>query len=94
MEKAKTFEQMLKAYKAIRKQVMDAKLDDITSVEITEYNDPSRHHNWININVHFGKGGDFIENQCTLVSINNMRFEQGMEAYKAALAERINQLNN
>ena len=30
MEKAKTFEQMLKAYKEVRKQIMDAKLDDIT----------------------------------------------------------------
>ena len=55
MEEAKTFEQMLKAYKAIRKQIMDAKLDDITAVEITEYNDPSRYHSWININIHFGK---------------------------------------
>lgn len=94
MEKAKTFEQMLKAYKEIRKQIMDAKLDDITAVEITEYNDPSRHHSWININIHFGKGGDFVENQCTLVCIHNGRFKQGMEAYKVAIAERINQPNN
>ena len=94
MEKEKTFEQMLKAYKAIRKQIMDAKLDDITCVEISEYNDPSRHHSWININVHFGKGGDFVENQCKLVCISDKSFKQGMEAYKVALAERINQLNN
>jgi hypothetical protein len=94
MEKAKTFEQMLKAYKAIRKQVMDAKLDDITCVEMNEYNDPSRNHSWININVHFGKGGDFVKDQCTLVCINDTRFKQGMEDFKAALAERINQPNN
>ena len=93
MEKAKTFEQMLKAYKAIRKQVIDAKLEHITSVEMSEYNDPSRHHSWININVHFGKGGDFVGNQCKLVCVNDKNFKQGMETYKAALAERINQLN-
>ena len=93
MEKAKTFEQMLKAYKAIRKQIMDAKLDDITCVEISEYNDPSRNRSWIKINVNFGKGGDFVENQCKLVCINDKNFKQGMETYKAALAERINQLN-
>lgn len=94
MEKAKTFEQMLKAYKAIRKQIIDAKLDDITCVEMNEYNDPSRNHSWININVHFGKGGDFVEGQCKLVCINNDNFKKGMDAYKAALAERINQPNN
>ena len=94
MEKAKTFEQMLKAYKAIRKQIMDAKLDDITCVEMNEYNDPSRNHSWININVHFGKGGDFGEGQCKLVCIDNDNFKKGMEAYNAALAERINQPNN
>ena len=93
MEKAKTFEQMLKAYKAIRKQIMDAKLDDITCVEMNEYNDPSRHHSWININVHFGNGSDFVGGQCKLVYINNDNFKKGMEAYKTALAERINQLN-
>ena len=94
MEKAKTFEQMLKAYKAIRKQIIDAKLDDITSVEMNEYNDPSRNHRWIYINVHFGKGGDFVEGQCKLVCINDNNFKKGLEAYKAALAERINQHNN
>ncbi len=94
MEKAKTFEQMLKAYKAIRKQIMDAKLDDITCVEMNEYNDPSRNHSWININVHFGKGGDFVEGQCKLVYINNDNFKKGMEDYKTALVERINQPNN
>ncbi len=94
MEKAKTFEQMLKAYKAIRKQIMDAKLDDITSVEICEYNNPSRLHSWINICIHFGKGGDFVKDQCALVYIHNNRFEQGMEDFKSAIAERINQPNN
>ena len=94
MEKAKTFEQMLKAYEEVRKQVIDAKLDDITCVEMDEYNDPSRNLRWININVHFGKGGYFDKGQCTLVCINDMRFEQGMAEFKNALAERINQLNN
>lgn len=94
MEKAKTFEQMLKAYKAIRKQIMDAKLDDITCVEMNEYNDPSRNHIWININVHFGKGGDFVKDQCKLVCINNNNFNKGMADFKAALAEHINQPNN
>ena len=94
MEKSKTFEQMLKAYKAIRKQIIDAKLDDITCVEMNEYNDPSRNHSWINISVHFGKGGDFVEGQCKLVCINDNNFKKGMEAYKTAIAERINQPNN
>lgn len=93
MEKAKTFEQMLKAYKAIRKQIMDAKLDDITCVEMNEYNDPSRNRSWINISVHFGKGGEFLGG-CKLVCINNDNFKKGMEAYKTALAERINQPND
>jgi hypothetical protein len=92
MEKAKTFEQMLKAYKAIRNQIMDAKLDDITCVEMNEYNDPSRNHSWININVNFGNGGDFVGGE--LVHINNDNFEKGMEAYETALAERINKPNN
>ena len=94
MEDKMTFEQMLKAYKAIRKQILDAKLNDITYVEMNEYNDTSRNHSWININILFGKGGDFVEGQCKLVCINDNNFEQGMEAYKAALAERINQHNN
>ena len=94
MEKVKTFEEMLKAYKAIRKQIIDAKLDDITCVEISEYNDNLSHHRWINISITFGKGCNFIEGQCTLVCINGKKFEQGMEAYKTALAERINQLHN
>ena len=94
MEKTKTFEQMLRAYKGIRKQIMDAKLDDITCVEMNEYNDPSRLHSWIKINVHFGKGGDFAEHQCKLVCINDKSFKRGMEEFKAALAERINQPNN
>jgi hypothetical protein len=92
MEKAKTFEQMLKAYKAIRNQIMDAKLDDITCVEMNEYNDPSRNRIWININVNFGKDGDFVGGEW--VCINNDNFKKGMEAYKTALAERINKPNN
>ena len=94
MEKAKTFEQMLKAYKEIRKQIMDAKLDDITCVEITEYNYQLNHYRWVNIGITFGKGCNFVEGQCTFVCINDKNFKQGMEDFKAALAERINQSNN
>lgn len=95
-EKTKTFEQMLKAYKEIRKQIMDAKLDDIICVEMSEYNDQLRNRNWINISIHFGKDDEFVRDKTTLVCIKNDRdrFEKGMEDFKAALAERINQHNN
>ena len=94
MEKAKTFEQMLKAYKAIRKQIMDAKLDDITSVSITNFNNPVQHRDWITIEVNIGVGGDFVANQCRYIRIVNYDFGKGMAYFKEALAERINQPNN
>lgn len=94
MEKAKTFEQMLKAYNAIRKQVIDAKLSDITSVEINEYNDPSRHRHWTVIEVNIGVGGDFPTGECRYIRIEDDRFDNGMADFKDALAERINQTNN
>ena len=94
MEKTKTFEQMLKAYKAIRKQIMDAKLDDITSVAITSFNNPVQQRNWITIEVNIGVGDEFVANQCRYIRIVNYDFGKGMSDFKAALAERINQPNN
>ena len=94
MEKAKTFEQMLKAYKAIRKQIMDAKLDDITSVAITSFNNPVQNRDWITIKVNIGVGDEFIDNKCRYIRIANYNFGKGMSDFKAALAERINQSNN
>ena len=94
MEKAKTFEQMLKAYKEIRKQIIDAKLDDITSVAITEYANLVQHRNWIIIEVNIGVGDEFVVNQCRYIRIANYDFGKGLANFKAALAERINQHNN
>lgn len=94
MKKEKTFEQMLKAYKEVRRQVIDAKLDDITSVAITNFNNPVQHRDWITIEVNIGVGGEFVANQCRYIRIVNYDFGKGMEAYKAALAERINQHTN
>ena len=94
MEKAKTFEQMLKAYKEVRKQIMDAKLDDITSVAITSFNNPVQQRNWITIEVNIGVGDEFVVNQCRYIRITNYDFGKGLANFKAALAERINQPNN
>ena len=94
MEKAKTFEQMLKAYKAIRKQIMDAKLDDITSVAITSFNNPVQQRNWITIEVNIGVGREFPVDRCKYICIDSDYFDKGMANFKAALAERINQPNN
>ena len=94
MEKEKTFEQMLKAYKAIRKQIMDAKLDDITSVAITSFNNPVKQRNWITIEVNIGVGDEFVANKCRYIRIANYDFGKGLANFKAALAERINQPNN
>lgn len=82
---------MLKTFKKVRQMVKDANLKDITCVEFDEYCDPTRHHSWININVHIGVGGDFVENQCRLVTINNARlFNESMTELKEVLAERSN----
>lgn len=87
----KTYEQMLKTFKKVRQMVKDANLKDITCVEFDEYCDPTRNHSWININVHIGVGGDFVENKCRLVTINNKRlFDESMAELKAVLAERSN----
>lgn len=94
MEKVKTLDQMLKAYKAIRKQIMDAKLDDITSVAITNFNNPVQHRDWITIEVNIGVGGEFVANKCRYIRIVNYDFCKGMADFKATLAERINQPNN
>lgn len=94
MKKRKTFEQMLKAYKEIRKQVIDAKLDDITSVEITEYNDPTRYNRWVNIEVSIGVGGEFDVDNFGYIRIQDKNFDSDMETFKATLVEYINKLNN
>ena len=94
MEKAKTFEQMLKAYKAIRKQIMDAKLDDITSVAITSFNNPVQQRNWITIEVNIGVGREFPVNRCKYICIDSDYFDKGMANFKKFIAEYINKPNN
>ena len=94
MKKAKTFEQMLKAYKEVRKQVIDAKLEHITSVEISEYNDPTRHNRWVSIEVNIGVGGKFVVDQCRYLRINDRNFDKDMADFKNAIAEFGNKPNN
>ena len=94
MKKAKTFEQMLKAYKEVRKQVIDAKLEHITSVEMSEYNDPTRHNRWVFIEVSIGVGGEFVVNQNRYLRINDHNFDKDMANFKNAIAEYINKPNN
>ena len=83
--KRKTFEQMLKAYKEVHKQVMDAKLDDITSVEISEYNNPTQHNHWVFIEVNIGVGGEFVVDQCRYLRINDYNFDKDMADFKNAI---------
>ena len=93
-KKGKTFEQMLEAYKEIRKQVIDAKLEHITSVEIMEYNDPTRRHQWVNIEVGIGIGGEFDVDNFGYIRISDNNFDSDMETFKATLVEYINKPNN
>ena len=94
MEKTKTFEQMFKAYKEVRKQVIDAKLEHITSVEISEYNDPTRHNRWVFIEVSIGVGGEFVVDQCRYLRINDYNFDKDMADFKNAIVEFGNKPNN
>lgn len=94
MMKRKTFEQMLKAYKEVRRQVIDAKLEHITSVGITEYNDLTRHCHWVNIEVSIGVGGEFDVDNFGYIRINDNNFDSDMETFKATIAEYINKPNN
>lgn len=94
MMKRKTFEQMLEAYKEVRKQVIDAKLEHITSVDITEYNDPTRHGHWVNIEVSIGVGGEFDVDNFRYIRISDNNFDKGMADFNDAIAEYINKPNN
>ena len=94
MKKRKTFEQMLKAYKEIHKQVIEAELEDISSVNMSEYIDPVQHNHWVVIEVNIGVGREFPVDRCKYICIDSDYFDKGMANFKAALAERINQPNN
>lgn len=90
----KTFEQMLETYKEIRKQVIDAKLEHITSVGIEEYNDPTQRRCWVVIEVSIGVGGEFDVDNFGYIRIHDNNFDRDMETFKATIAKYKNQTNN
>lgn len=85
---------MLKAYKEIRKQVIDAKLEHVTSVSISEYNDPIQHNNWSVIEVNIGIVRKFPVGLCKYVSIDSDNFNKDMANFKTFIAKYGNKSNN
>ena len=93
-KKGKTFEQMLEAYKEIHKQVIEAELEDIASVNMSEYIDPVQHNHWVVIEVNIGVGREFPVDRCKYIRIDSDYFDKGMANFKKFIAEYINKPNN